>query len=263
MQAGCRQTFWLLLLAWPLLGAGCGTPKNELLESELRHREFQYRDALDELRKIQFHNQALQQEISSLRHGTLLSPETAAQTFGLKRITLGRGTGGYEADNLPGDEALQVTLEPRDSEDHIIKAPGSLNVTALEIIPGGVKKPFSNWTVDPEHLRRSWKAGLLSTGYVLVLPWKSWPTTEQIRVVVQLVTSDGRVFEADRDVKIRVIPLHPHMPAPTPGPLLPTDGAWWNQRVPIPSATHSKTTSAWRPLPLEGAVQLGPPRGIE
>ena len=260
-MAGSRVTCWFLLFAGPLLAGGCSNTKNELLENELRHREFQYRDALDEMRKIQFHNQALQQEISSLRHGSLLSPEAASQTFGLKRITLGRGTGGYEADGMPGDEALQVTIEPRDSEDHIIKAPASATITALEILPGGVKKPFSNWTVDPEQLRKGWKAGLLSSGYILVLPWTSWPTTEQIRVVVQLCTSDGRVFEADRDVKIKVIPVHPNMPTPVSGPALSSDGAWWNHRV--PNQAPSRSTSAWRPAPLQGAVQLGTPRPID
>src|SRR5438309_1241430 len=78
MQAGCRLTCWFLLLAGPFLAAGCSNTKNELLENELRHREFQYRDALDEMRKIQFHNQALQGRTFKQRLCTRLAVELVA-----------------------------------------------------------------------------------------------------------------------------------------------------------------------------------------
>ena len=44
-------------------------------------------------------------------------------------------------------EALLVVLEPRDYDDHVIKVPGALEVTAQEISPQGVKTVFSTWTV--------------------------------------------------------------------------------------------------------------------
>ena len=33
-----------------------------------------------------------------------------------------------------------VSLEPKDSDGHVIKATGTLTITALEILPGGIKK---------------------------------------------------------------------------------------------------------------------------
>lgn len=63
-------------------------------------------------------------------------------------------------------------------------------------------------------------SGLLSTGYVLVLPWKVWPNNDKVRVVAQLRLPDGRLFEADKDVTVHVVPAEKR-PPPTEAPLLP------------------------------------------
>src|SRR5262249_15149152 len=147
-------------------------------------------------------------ELSSIRHGTAskITPELASQTYTLKQISLGRGTGGFDDDHCPGDEALQVVVEPKDCDDHTIKAPGTLHVEALEIRCEGIKTPLCSWDVLPPQLRRLWRSGLLSTGYFVVLPWKNWPASEKIRVVAHFVLADGRVFEAEKDVTIRLTP---------------------------------------------------------
>ena len=243
-----------------------GCRNNDLVENELRARDMQYREALEELGRADSRTDAMQREIEALRKGARLSPEQAAQTFGLKRIALARGTGGLDNDTLPGDEVLQVIVEPRDTDDHIIKAPGTLYVLALEISPQGLKTPFSSWTVDPEKLRASWKQSLLSTGYSLTLPWKNFPLTENVRVVVRLVLSDGRVFETDRDVKVRLLPGAPRRPegAPLDCPIPP--GAVDPFALPAGhTAAHPGTkeqaapASLWQPVPLDNAVQLGAP----
>ena len=260
MRAGCQLSFLALVLAWAPLGC---RHNNSLLENELRERDKQFREALDELGKAEHHTLAQQREIEALRRGASITPEQAAQTFGLKRITFGRGTGGLDNDSLPGDEALQVILEPRDSDDHIIKAPGTLYVLAVEINPQGLKTPFSSWTVPPEQLRKSWKQGLLSTGYSVILPWKNFPQTENLRIVGRLITPDGRIYETDKDIKVHLVPGAPHRPdGPLDCPIPPeaiepftvptshTDRRPPNGAAPI---------SHWQPTPLDGAVQLGQP----
>ncbi|HMF19500.1 MAG TPA: hypothetical protein VKE98_20000, partial [Gemmataceae bacterium] len=104
---------------------GCGWHNKELLENELRTKEIQYNELRDEHERTEHHNRALERENAALRHGEAISPEHAAQTFELKRITLGRMTGGLDTDNKAGDDALQVVVEPRDGADHLIKAPGT------------------------------------------------------------------------------------------------------------------------------------------
>ena len=57
----------LLGLALSLVLTGCRN--RDVVESELRARDFQYRDLLDEMKKSEFHNQALQCEIEAIRRG--------------------------------------------------------------------------------------------------------------------------------------------------------------------------------------------------
>jgi len=231
MTAGCRTALIALLLS-SVFVAGCR--RNDLVENELRHKEALLRDAVQDLKRTEAYNEALQREVQALRQsGPLpLPPETASNAFGLKRIVLARGTGGHDSDNLPGDEALQVVVEPRDVEDHVVKVPGGLLVTAIEINPQGLKRALCWWALTPEQLRPHWKQGLLGAGYSVVLPWTVFPQHENVRVVAQFKLADGRIFEADKDLKVRLLPagsrpqeipvLPPPSPLPVPLPLNPS-----------------------------------------
>jgi hypothetical protein len=240
MRAPCRIAFFLILA--PLLGLSVGCRnKTDLVESQLRTKETMYRESLEEQRRSEAQIIALHREIEALRQGAKITPEQASATFGLKRIVLGRATGAFDHDNIPGDELLQVVVEPRDDSDHVIKAPGCLQILALEVTPQGVKTPLCAWDIGPEQLRQSWKQGLLSTGYTLMLPWKNLPTTEQVRVVVRMITSDQRLYEADKDIKVRLVPGA----APRPMEMLPAPAS---EIGPLLMPT-SKTTTAYRPEP--------------
>jgi hypothetical protein len=258
----------------------------DLVEAELRTRETELRETHAELAHAEAQNEALIRELRAVRQGSAwaTSPEQASQIYTLKQVVLGRGTGGYDDDDCPGDEALQVVLEPRDLDGHTIKAPGTLHVEALETSPEGIKTPLSSWDLSPDQLRRTWRSGLLSTGYAVVLPWKSWPSSERVRVIARFTLIDGRVFEADKDVTIRLTPearrksLPPADPdgKPAPGPPEPSEslspprkiGAtkgtaspkWWLPPAADPSTVQS--ASLWRPKPvpsLADAVQLSRP----
>jgi hypothetical protein len=265
MLARCRLTFLVLFLCLGAAPLGC-RHKNDLLENELRERDKQYREALDELGKADHRSDAQQREIEALRKGASITPEQAAQTFGLKRIALGRGTGGVDNDGLPGDEALQIFLEPRDSDDHVIKAPGTLYVLAVEINQQGLKTPFSSWTVPPDKLRQSWKQGLLSTGYSLILPWKNFPQAENLRIVARLITPDNRIFEADKDIKVHLVPGAPRRPEGPPDCPIPPEAIDPFARPASHTERHAPTgtgsTSRWQPVPLDNVVQLGQPMPI-
>lgn len=211
---------WLVavLLGGALWIAAAGCRNCDLVEAELRTRERELREAREELQRTELFNGALQREIHALRPGAAcpISPELASQMYTLKEIVLGRGTGGYSNDCKPGDEALQIVVEPRDPDGQAIKAPGSLHVEAVQINPQGLKTPLSAWEVPPAKLRRTWQNGLLSTGYYVVLPWKVWPTNSKLRVTARFTLADGRLFEADKDITIR---LPPEAKPPT-GPIL-------------------------------------------
>jgi hypothetical protein len=150
----------------------------------------------------------------------------------VKEITLGRLTGGVDEDpKLPGDEALQVIVEPRDADNSVVKVPGSLHVSAYEILPQGQKVFLSCWEVSPGELRRKWDEPLLgSSAYRVILPWKTQPATERLRVAVKFRTVDGQEYEADKDVSLRLpdlprrrqpLPPREALPPPCEAPIWP------------------------------------------
>jgi hypothetical protein len=260
-----------------------------LLENELRARDVQLRELLNEMGRSEARGAALRHEVDALRQGAKILPEHAGAFFGLRRITLGRGTGGLDDDTLPGDEALAIFIEPRDTDEHIIKVPGSrLTVHVVEINHQGLKFPFCAWEFDPEKTRQSWRESLISTGYYLKIPWKDFPRMENLRVIVRMILPDERVFEADKDIKVRLVPgksVSPVFPVPPemgPPPKLMPDAAPelgpppallpGPELAPPPGAAparHWQPTGRpkaavqppgrWEPAPLYEAIKLGRP----
>jgi hypothetical protein len=254
----------VMLLGWALLAAGCRHTKRDLVESELRHREADVTDLKAEVSRLHACNDGLERELQAVRHSSAakITPELASQTYTLKGITLTRQTGGYDNDGIPGDEALQVALEPCDPDNQAIKAPGTVHVQALEITPEGLKRPLSSWHVPPERLRPTWRTGLFATGYFLVLPWKNWPTCERLRVVAQFTLADGRLFEADKDVVIHLQQGGDHRPPPAEVPDAPA-GPPLELETPLPPPRKIDPAAApaalWRPepvAPLNASAQL-------
>ncbi len=271
-----RSSFFLLLGLFPLL-VGCKS--TELLELALRSREQDIQVLREEVVRLEYENEALHRELHAVRKQGVfkVTPELASQTYTLKHITLGRTTGGIDEDRKEGDEALQVVIEPRDVANHLIKAPGQVEITALEVTPEGLKAPLSVWKISPEQLATSWKQGLFSTGYVLILPWQQTPSFENVRVVVRFELIDGRPFEADTDIKIRLNPAltrprpvlpHEEKPGPFPEPeeILPHPQPLPDvpEEAPLPdSGPILRPAGHWQLPSLEGAIKLRTPITIQ
>ncbi len=132
-------------------------------------------------------------------------------TLPLRDVTLANGTGGVDDDNLPGDESLMVVVVPKDDDGTAVKLPGKLVVSVAEVNKQGLKTPIGRWEIAPEQLRKTWRSGLLASGYFVPLKWDTAPGTDKLRVSVQFVTLDGKPFEADKDVSVKPLPgVGPH-----------------------------------------------------
>jgi hypothetical protein len=220
------RAFWIGM-ALTAFASGCRSC--DRVESALRARETDVRELREELERSELYNQALQQELRMMRGETCPQPaEQPCVGYPVRSLTLGRQTGGRDTDCGDGDNALQVVMEPRDPEGQAIKAPGTALIQALEITSEGLKRPLSAWEISAEQLRQSWRSGLLTTGYVVTLRWKICPATEKMRIVAQLRLTDGRVFEADKDVTIRLPPAQKRsvtqpMPPADPAPATPQE----------------------------------------
>jgi hypothetical protein len=259
---------WLIGPVLAVCAVGCRS-NSALVESELRQKNKQVRELRDEVGRCGAYNQALEQELRNMRGENLApdAPERQVLSCPVRSLVLGRGTGGRDDHGLPGDEAHEVHIEPRDPEGNATKAPGTAIVQAVEIGPDGIKRPLSSWDISQDQLRCSWKSGLITTGYVLVLPFKVWPSTEKLRVTVQFRLSDGRLFEADRDISVRVAPANERpLPAPViaPSPAGPPSPAAPGDVLPLPDPVKSEKggevrTPSWN----DPAGNRPPPPAVE
>src|SRR5207249_3466130 len=145
-----RWPVMLVLAACLTTLAGCRTsPRKDLVEAELRVKDQDLRELRSDLERTEAYNQYLQRELRNIQQlapGMLLTEGVSSSR--VKSIQLGRQTGGVDDDNLPGDEALQVVIEPRDGDNHTVKALGTAQVHAFEITAEGLKKPLGTWQVD-------------------------------------------------------------------------------------------------------------------
>jgi len=165
----------------------------------------------------------------------------------LKRLTLGPLTGGFDSDNQPGDEVLLIELQTRDSADKIVPVIGNLQITALQLSPDGTKPIVGVWNIKAGELQTQWK---LDQGYFLMLPWRSWPVYEQIRVVARITVQSGKTYEVVKDVQVHLPVARPPPPLPpgasSQGPLEPASHQDWHAQ------TLGEAVRLLRPVPLRG-----------
>lgn len=218
----------LLLFSIILICGGCFNTRarqaQELLEADLRSQERHIQELKDELDRKEGVIHGLDYEVERAQQaaaGVKPAPGEAQAPGVVKDIAVGRLTGGFQQNpKIRFDDSIQVLLEPRDSDGHAIKVPGSAHIDLFEITPQGLKAPLSSWDITQRELRRMWDQPLIGgPSYRIVLPFKAIPTSEKLRVIVRFTTVDGKLFEAERDFSIR-LPLglpRPGLPIGMPG----------------------------------------------
>jgi hypothetical protein len=234
-----------------VLSIGCRSAQRyEGIEAELRTRERELAEARIELRNARQLNEIYERQHHGPPAGAVIA-NGGAPNIPLRDITLGRGTGGVDDDGRPGDETLQVVIVPKDDDGTAVKVPAKATVQAWAVGTDGIKTSIGRWEVSPEHLRKTWRSGLLSTGYFVPLQWQCPPGTERVRIAVRLTTLDGRPYETDRDVTVRppggVEPVY-QPPPPLAQPPLPVPSVI-GQPEELPPPTPAVRFKPPQPLP--------------
>lgn len=262
---------WILAFLIGVTGPGCRSKTNGV-ENALRLTEESLRESREELQKQSVYTSALEHELRIIRGEVYAGqPGKPVAVFPVRSVVLGRQTGGHDSLNGTGDDGLQVIIEPQNADGRPIQVPGDAMLQVLEVTQEGHKRLLSSWYVDKDQIKASWKMGLLSQGYNLILPWKVIPTTDKLRLLLQFRLEDGRVFEADRDITVRLpkgaaarssVPVvvsepKPTLPDPKTTPELPAP------KPELPTPKPEVPTPPERPMPPpENGTPLPPPPNL-
>lgn len=228
----------------------CRSSGKDKLETTIRARDQRIYELQNDVDKLAGYNLALQTEVRATRG---LPGPTANDPFTplypVRSLVVGRSTTAIDDDRLPGDEGLQVVLEPRDSDGRLVRAPACATVMVMEVDGQGLKSPIGTWDFTAEQLRASWKQGLLTSGYVLTLGWQTIPRSSRVKIMASFTLEDGRRFEAEKDLSIKP-PLEqsPPLSGTLPGALLPGSAVPGPLSLP-PSAPGQESLPLPAPVP--------------
>ena len=195
-----KQLTAFMAVLFFLIG-GCGPQNNsapspaDRLQAEKTIRQLQEAN-----QQLQVQTDQQQQQITTLQN---LGEKRLDLLFVPTRIDLGRYTGGIDTNDLPGDDAIKVYLEPIDQTGDSIKAAGEVTVQLYDLAADSSKNLLGEYQWSPEEIGSCWKGGLMSRYFALVCPWKETPTHDEI--TVRVVFTDyltGKTFSAQKTCKI-------------------------------------------------------------
>lgn len=239
-----------------LLLPSCRSGGKDKLESTIRQRDQRIIQLQEDIDKLAGYNLALQTEVRIMRGQPLPSScDPFTPLYPVRSVVVGRSTTPIDDDRLPGDEGVQVVLEPRDADGKLQRAPACASVTIVEVDGQGLKSPIGTWDYSAEQMRASWKQGLLTSGFVLNCLWQAPPKSERVKILASFTMEDGRRFEAEKELAIKP-PVDRSGAMPGPATLLPPQGPVTPGLLDLPAPQPSA------PLPLPRMDPLPGPKAV-
>ena len=199
-----------LLLLIGLACAGCGARRTtDLLEAKLRQQEDRIASLNRDLETARAQAESAQRESGILqakaagqRDETLL-PEQAEVLFSVQAIRFSSLlTGALDRDGNPGDDVLNVVLQPVDADGELLKVPGSLKLELLDLSRDSGRQTIADWSWTVDESRTLWSRGAFGSGFVTQVPLPARVTSTELLLHARLTTIDGRQFDTSRTIRI-------------------------------------------------------------
>ena len=123
---------------------------------------------------------------------------------------------GHDVDGQPGDEGIDLLIQPRTADGQIQLVGGELTVSVVDPEQAPERQRIGLWKFLPQETELFFANDELgSHGILLHLPWEqSTPANERLIVHVRFVTPDGRIMKTSSE--IRIVPPGPGYSADDP-----------------------------------------------
>lgn len=126
----------------------------------------------------------------------------------LERIELNPSfTGGWDADGRPGDDGIQVLIEPRTATGQLIPAVGAVSLVVVDPALTGQEARVARWDIPVTEIGDAFTQTPFGEGIALWLPWpERVPVHSRLHLFVRLITVDGRKLERDMPIQVTLLP---------------------------------------------------------
>ncbi len=181
-----------------------GPTANELTEIEtLRTEDARLREQLAQR----------DQQIITLQ---ALGEKRLEQLYTIKRIRLGKSTGGANTDAKPGDDAVKVVIEPIDQHGSVIKTAGSVKVQVFDLAAPKAKNLLAESNHVPNTVTKHWVSGFMGGYFTFTCPLPATPDHSELTVRAEFVEYlTGKTFTAQKVVKVDLPPPAETQPVTT------------------------------------------------
>lgn len=113
---------------------------------------------------------------------------------------------GIDLDGRPGDDGIQMLLQPMDDRGDIVAAAAPLTVVVLDPQLSGLTARIARWDLHPDEVRSYFVQRGGTSGYLLDLPWPAEPPVHrELLVFARYTTADGRKLEAQAELNVRPV----------------------------------------------------------
>ena len=191
-----------------LTAPGCAVPKEKYDRTAT-----QLTEAREALRKLQGDRDGLQAVVidqqKQIRVLQRLGEGRMEKLFHVRRIALGRYTGGADLDGVEGDDGIKVYLRPIDQEGSVVKAAGEVRIGLFDLAADPQDNLIGEYEFTVEQVSKQWSGGFMAYHFSFECPWKlAPPAHDEITVRVQFTDYlTGKVFTAQKLCKVKLPPL--------------------------------------------------------
>ena len=116
------------------------------------------------------------------------------------RIEIERMSGGYDDDNVVGDDGVVVYVRPFDSVGDVIKATGDIEIQLWDLSGTPDEVLVGQYVLDAEHALGHWYGKLMTDHYTIKCPWRSEPP-RHTEITIRVLFTDyvtGKVLTDQR-----------------------------------------------------------------
>lgn len=176
---------------------------------------------LTEIETLRVQNARLREQLAQRDQQILtlqgLGEKRLEQLYTVKRIRLGKGTGGADTDAKPGDDVVEVVIEPIDQHGSVIKTAGRVKVQIFDLAAPKATNLLAETSHDPNTVTKHWVSGFMGGYFTFTCPLPAPPDHSELTVRAEFVEYlTGKTFTAQKVVKFDLPPRPTTQPTTAP-----------------------------------------------